>query len=386
MRIKLLITGLIVCSISIFCQESYDPKVVILSPRIIIKEPDISKDISFFDDYMISYQKKLYIEKKDSLIDSFWENDTLKANKKVHLKNIIEFAPYWNFNTHIVQRYVNSLQSILSTTFANNLVIAESEKSISGRNLIKEYAEKNSIDYVVSIDTLFVSKDRKGLYVKPILSMYDKKANQHIDLHSNLKRQFNIQYVTIKKKHLIYTKKTTKYLFYDDIESYSKLVNYIQDNGDFTKRKEINDSKELEQKRLNKLDSLFKVSKKFDIDFLQNKDSILKTPTSAITTIISSKNKDRAIAYFARKEELNYKELSGIHDVISIIYCNKQNQKIEHKYLIFRSMSFKEISMEEKVKEEFMKLVDMNFFKENSCELNDEFWEKELFKKHYIKN
>lgn len=385
MKKILLLAGFIACSISIFCQETFDPKVVVFSPRIVITETGISKDISFFDHYMISPQKNHLINKKDSLIDVVLKNDTLKTNEKAHLKNIIEYAPYWDFNTNMVNKYVNSLQSILNITYKNDLVIAASEKSISDVDIKRAYAEKNSFDYIISIDTLFISKARKGLYIKPILSLYDKKGKQNIDLHSTYKDRFNVEYITIKKKQLFHTKKTTKYLFYDDIESFSTLVNYIKYNGDSLKRNETNNLKDLEEKRINKLDSLFETGKKFDKDLLQNKDSILGLPTSAIITIISSRNKDKALAYFIRKEKIHYKEFSDSLDVVSVIYCNRQKQQTEYKYLI-KSGSFQEISIEEKVKTEFNNLIEMNFFKENSSELNDEFWDKELFLNLFIKS
>lgn len=386
MKTKLLIIGLISFSISIFCQNSFDPKVVVFSPRIIITEAGINKEIDFFDHYMISNRRNHYIEKKDSLIDALLKKDSIKANEKEHLKNIIEFAPHWSFNTNLVHRYVESMQSILNITFDNHLVIANSDKSILDSAALKEYTVKNGIDYIVNIDTIFISRDRKGILIRPVLSLYDKKLNQHIDFQSTSTQRFNSQYITIKKKHLLFTQKTTKYLFYGDIESYSDLFKYIQNNGDSTKRKEINDSQELEQNRLKILDGLFQTGKNIGSDFLQKKDSILSTPTSTIYTALSSKDKNKYIAFFVRKQEYKFQYMSGIQDAVSIIYCKKENQNWEYRYLVKWIMSFKEISQEEKVRNEFMKLIDMNFFKENSFELNDEFWEKEQFLKHYIKN
>lgn len=374
MKTILFTLGLLCISMTNLCQNSFDPKVVVLSPRVIISESGLDKNVDFFEQYLISYEKNFYVEKRDSLIGVLLKNDTIKTNEREHLKNIIEFAPYWNFNTEIVHKYVQSMQSVLSLTFDNHLVIADSCKSISESSVLKEYAEKKAIDYIVNIDTIFLSKCKNGIMIKPALSVYYKKEDQYLDLHTNFNQRPNVFYVKVKKKK--------KYIFYDDMTPFSNLMNFIRVNGDSTKRIEIASSKELETKRSNILDSLFQTGKRYSSEFLQKKDTILQTPTSSICTVLRSKDGDKIIAYFVGKQEYKFEHMSGVQDAVSIIFCKKVNQNWEYQYVSI-IMSFKEITQEEKVLIEFMKLIKLNFFKENSYELNDKFWDEELFLRNY---
>lgn len=377
MRKIFLIFNLVLLTVSLIAQNDFDPKVIVLLPKTIEIGKGLEKKIEFYEKYGVSFQKKFIGENRDSLLNVVIKNDSIPFNQKEHLKNQIDFAQELNFTNNIVWNYTESFQTILDLDFENSLVLVDTIKSLSDLELMKDFSQANKADYLINIDSLIVSKYKRDILVKPIFTVYYYKENRTIKIDPFGYDQYNKSYITVGKK--------TLNIYFDDIYARTDILRFIKENGDSTKREELKNQKELAQKRINILDSLFQNGKTIEILRAIDKDTILNTPISNLYTTINSVNKDRCIVFFATKKEWEYEGFGGVNDEISIIYCKKENSKWESEYQQSGVIKINKLTQEENIKESFMRLIDMGFFKENSVELSNEFWSKELFKQSDIK-
>ena len=242
---------------------------------------------------------------------------------------------------------------------------------------MQKYSLTNNADYLVNIDSLIITNYKNDILVKPIFKIYYQKENCIIKIDPFGYKKYNKSYLKVGEK--------TLNIYFDDIYARTDLLKIIEKNGDSTKREELKNQKILEQKRINILDSLFQYGKKNKILMNFNKDTILNTPISSLYTTINSTNKDRCLAFFVVKKKWVYEDIGGENDEINIIFCKKVDSKWEFEYKQYGVIKINKLTQEENVKESFMHLIDMKFFKDNSSELNDEFWSKELFKQSDVK-
>jgi len=377
MRVIIIILSFLFLSTPLIGQNNFDPKVVVLLPRVVEIEKGLEKKIEFYEEYGVDYQKEYLIEKKDSLLQVVLRNDSIPNSYKEHFINQIDFAPKLNFVNSLVWNYTESFQGILSLDFEKPLVIAGANSSFSDIELMNEFSQKNNADYLINIDSLIVSKYKRDILVKPVFTIYYQNENRVIRIDPYEYDQFNKAYITVDKK--------TLNIFFDDLDARSKILRIIKENGDSNKREELKTQKIIEEKRINILDSLFNKGKSIDELEGFNKDSILNTPISSLYTIIYSTNKDKCLAFFVIKKKWDYEGFGGVNDEINVIYCKKEGTSWVAEYQQLGSIKINELSQEENVKESFLKLIDMEFFEENSTKLNNDFWNNELFKESRIK-
>lgn len=373
MRGIILLFTCVFVSITVIAQKTFDPKVIVLLPRTVEIENGLEDRISFYEKYGVSLNKNFLLEKRDSLLSSIMGNDSIPLNHKEHLKNQLDFANELNFINNITLGYAKSFHAFLDLDFENSLVIADSKKSFRDLELMQEYLLKNNGDYLVNIDSLFIRKHKNDLLVKPIFSIFYLKENNISNIKSfGQQQQYNKSYITVDNK--------TLNVFYDDLDAQSKIVRFIKGNGDSIKRDSLHRRKRIKEKRSYILDSLFQEGKAIEKLLGFNEDKILDTPYSSLYTTIYSDNKKQCLAFFVIKKKWNYDGFGGVNDAISVIYCKKEESNWEAEYQQYCVIKLKKLTQEENVKASFMNLIDMDFFKENSIELNNEFWSKELFK------
>ena len=373
MRTLIIIFSFFLVSVSAIGQNNFDPKVIVLLPRTVEIENGLEKEIEFYEKYGISYQKNYLIEKRDSLLSAVRKNDSISLNQKEHQKNQIDFASELNFINNIVWNYTESFQNILNLDFKSPLVIVDTKKSFSDLLLMQEYSLTNNADYIVNIDSLIITKHKKDILVKPIFTIYYQKENRIIEIDPFGYDQYNKSYLTVNKK--------TLNIYFDDIDERTEILRIIEKNGDSTRREELKQQKILEEKRINILDSLFQFGKANDKLIGFNRDTILNTPLSGLYTTIHSTSKNRCLAFFGIKKKWDYEGFGGVNDEIIVIYCKKVEDYWRAEYQQHGVIKINKLTQEENVKAAFMNLIEMDFFKENSIELNNEFWSKELFKK-----
>ena len=369
---RILIFCFILFSASVIAQRNFDPKVIVLLPKFVEIEEGLEKKIQFYEKYGVTNQKNYLIEKSDSLFSVIVENDSIPPNYKEHYKNQIDFAGELNFVNNIVWNYAESFHAFLNLDFENSLVVVHKQESYTDFDSMQVFAKANNADYLINIDSLVVTKYKRDILVTPVFTIYYSYENRAIKIDPWKYDQFNKSYLTVDKK--------TLKLFFDDIDARTKILRIIKENGNLSKREELKIQKNIQKKRKQILDSLFQTGKSIKKLEGFSIDSILNTSISNLYTTIYSAEKDKYLAFFVFKKKWNYEGYSGDNDEINVIYCKKEGENWVAEYQLYGSIRINELSQEENVKEVFLKLINMEFFKENSIEMNDSFWDGELFK------
>ncbi|MGQ1908808.1 hypothetical protein ACT3CE_03365 [Marinifilum sp. RC60d5] len=372
MRQRIVIFCFLLFSFSVSGQSKFDPKVIVLLPQSVVIEKGLEEKIDFYEKYGVAYQKNYLIEKRDSLISVIMENDSISPNYKEHYKNQIDFANELNFVNNILWSYTGSFHTILDLDFDNSLVVVGKQKSLTDFELMQEYSKNNDADYLINVDSLIVTKYKRDILVRPVFTIYYSYENKTIKIDPWKYDQLNKSYLTVGKK--------TLNIYFDDIDARTKILNIIKGNGNARKREELKIQKNIEKQRKQILDSLFQNGKSVKKLEGFDKDSILNTSISNLYTTIYSADKDKYLSFFVFKKKWNYDGFGGVNDAISVIYCKKEESNWEAEYQQYCVIKLKKLTQEEHIKTSFMNLIDMDFFKENSIELNKEFWSKELFK------
>lgn len=377
MRERIIIFCLLLFSVSVIAQSNFDPKVIVLLPKTVEIENGLEKRIEFYEKYGVTFQKNYLSEKRDSLLSVIMENDSIPQNYKEHYKSRIDFANELNFANNIVWNYTESFHTMLDHDFDSSLVVVEKQESYTDIDLMQDYAKANNADYLINIDSLIVAKYKRDILVTPVFTIYYSYENRTIKIDPWMYNKFNKSYIMVDKK--------TLNIYFDDIDARSKILTIIKENGNSSKREELRIQKNIYEKRKNILDSLFQTGKSINRLEGFNKDSILNTPISDLYTIVNSTKKDRYLAFFVFRKNWDYKGFRGVNDEITVIYCKKEETNWVAEYQQLGVTKINELTHEENVKESFLKLIEMGFFKKNSIELNDAFWDNELFKESRIK-
>ena len=201
-------------------QNQFDPKIILLLPQKINTEKGIDRKIESYERNDLNYQRSYHIEKKDSLIESYESNDSIPYNFKVHIVNQIESAKYLTFENKIIFDYASTLQSVLAVELKNVIVLIDTIESFTdNKNLMKAYAEHSKADYIVNTPYLEIKKHKRGILIKPELTVYYKLENEIYDISPFDSDIFNKSYI--------------------EIDALVKVMNFIERNGDKESREKL---------------------------------------------------------------------------------------------------------------------------------------------------
>ncbi len=357
-----------------FTQSKFDPRIIVLSPSKVIKGKRTSKQVSFYEKYNVAVMKNYLLENKDSLLLVISNDDSIPLNHKEHLLNQINFASHLNFENKISQSIASSFQTFLHDKFDIPLVTVDRHISSISKESLKKYANNRGADYIISIDSLTVEKFRKDIIVTPMYSVYYQLEDTLVSIKLFDENSFNK--TTLKSDNKSLT------VFFRDVETRTEIVKLITNYGDLKSRENIYEQKLLKIERLKVLDSLFVECKDNKLPNTIIEDSILKTKALALHTVMYSKDHNKLLAFFITEEAWEFQGRRDTNDMVTVIYGKKVNDSWEFEYVLYGTIKLDNRNKDLHVKESFIGLASMQFFKEGKLELNKEFWERELFKEY----
>lgn len=352
------------------CQDSFDPKVIVLLPVNIHIDKGINDKIDFYYKYAIKLDKEYLIDKKDSLLLLIAENDSLPENYKRHYENKIKFASNLDFTNHLVQHYASSFHEVLTSELKNALVLIDTCSSFIELNAMKTYAELHNADYIVNITNLDIEKYKRDILVTPKFTVYSRIENIVHDINPWDLDQYNKSSISLGNKNLI--------VYRDDIYATTDVQRLIKENGDVFKR-------QLKHNRNEILENLFYtgIKSKSMTDELKKFNMELNSDT--YYTSVSNKDSSQLISFYISEGQLPMGNDKSTRYIVRIVYSEKNSEVWKHEFLHNGIYIFMELSEEDQVKETFMKLKNMFFFEKDSVNINPEFWNEKLFIKYKIR-
>lgn len=347
---------------SVLAQSEFDPKVVILLPKSRGIEIGIEDRIESFEKHIIAAQKQYLNENRDSLLLGLEETPSIPANFKAHYTNQIDFAKELNFINSIAWSYCSSFQSFLGFNFETGLVVVENEGSVDEIESMREFAKTFQADYLLNIDTLFVSKYKKGLVIKPVFTLYDRSEDELFKIDSYEYDELNRQSFKVGKK--------TLNIYFQDISARSEVFNLIVNKGN-------KDVRAATSVKINILDSLFTVGK--NNRWLKTTFSDIDVPQEHYTSGLVNPDSSRVMGFFIT-EVSNFQDLAGPGFKLNIVYgkTNSKKEKWSYEFVHENMYIQSEFDKEKTIRNWFLKLEDM-YFMENSEIPNDKFWTDEEF-------
>ncbi|WP_100612880.1 hypothetical protein [Confluentibacter lentus] len=373
-------------SILTFAQEKLEPTILILSPNEIKYDKSFKKEVTEYNDSIVKKNNTLetetYLKSEDFL--------SQPENIREMIKSEIEFAKNIDFFKNASSISEQFLAYRFFEKFPNLLIILKDQKSDGSLTNLKNISENEKFQYVLNFSKIELYKKDNVAYAEIKIQLFDNISNSiaidksYIGDWNNPGFEFACANESI---NCTINNALSKAL--------SDIIHTIAINSPTLKKE-----KQLSQERLNVLSNKY-LRKDFDEQFLR---TILSNSNDKPFQLLLNDDKTKFVAFFIEqassqdfkdltknKKDKNVKIISpnDIKDkefleeiprtYAYIIKAVKYNDK--WYYEKSKVTYFQANSINEGEKQYFNNLQKWNFFKENSTELNPDFWETNLFEK-----
>jgi hypothetical protein len=379
---------LIILSVSIltFAQEKFEPTILILSPNETKYEKPFKKEVT---EYNNSIVKNNNISETESYLKS---DDFLSQPENIRemIKSEIEFAKNIDFFKNASSISEQFLAYRFFEKFPNLLIILKDKKSDGSLTNLKSISENEKFQYVLNFSKIELYKKDNVGYAEIKIQLFDNTSNSIILDKSYIGDWSNPGF------EFACTNESINCTINNALSKALNDIIYTIAINSPTLKKE----KQLSQERLNILSNKY-LRKDFDEQFLK---IILSNSNDKPFQLLLNDDKTKFVAFFIEqvssqdfkdltknKKDKNVKIISpnDIKDkefleeiprtYAYIIKAVKYNDK--WYYEKSNVTYFQANSINEGEEQYFNNLQKWNFFKENSTELNPDFWETNLFEK-----
>lgn len=382
---KILVIALFVVFAFDAIGQTYEPTILILSPKKTTADKELKKEISEFNDLIQKNQKQKEKELKHALNEMEDRPDNIKL---MYLKQI-EFSKNMNFYKMIPSVAEGYLQYRFFERFENLMIYAIKEKSGGEIDQLATIADKHNMQYVLNFPE-----------VKSFAESNAKKTTIRVQLYDNHQKKILLD------KEFTGHDRNPGFEFACSDNSLSCTINnsLSQALGEIitivaTNNPTIIRERELAKERAEVLFLNYypEVPAKEIIDIIEKNDSSIST--AGFYHGFMDKNRKKFIGFFALSSEAtNLQEIrdkndknvqiisDDIYDLDNIpqIYANViVGVNYNSRWYIKRDKVtyFNADDFETGKKEFFNNLQKWNFFKKNSSEYNPDFWETYFFEK-----
>jgi hypothetical protein len=379
---------LIILSVSIltFAQEKFEPTILILSPNETKYDKPFKKEVT---EYNNSIVKNNNISETESYLKS---DDFLSQPENIRemIKSEIEFAKNIDFFKNASSISEQFLAYRFFEKFPNLLIILKDKKSDGSLTNLKSISENEKFQYVLNFSKIELYKKDNVGYAEIKIQLFDNTSNSIILDKSYIGDWSNPGF------EFACTNESINCTINNALSKALNDIIYTIAINSPTLKKE----KQLSQERLNILSNKY-LRKDFDEQFLK---IILSNSNDKPFQLLLNDDKTKFVAFFIEqvssqdfkdltknKKDKNVKIISpnDIKDkefleeiprtYAYIIKAVKYNDK--WYYEKSNVTYFQANSINEGEEQYFNNLQKWNFFKENSTELNPDFWETNLFEK-----
>ncbi len=385
MKKQLFILIILLVSNLTFTQEKLEPTILILSPNETRYENVFKKEVSEYD----SIVKNNNTSETDSYLKSE-EFLSQPSNIQEMIKSEIEFAKNIDFFKNASSISEQFLAYRFYEKFPNQLIILKDQRSDGSITSLKSISDDENFQYVLNFSKIELYKKDDIGYAEIEVQLFDNKTNSIIIDKSYTGDWYNPGFeFTCTNESINCTINNALSKALNDI-IYTIAINSP------TLKKE----KQLSQERLNLLSNEY-LRKDFDEQFLK---TILSDGDNKPFQLLLNDDKTKFVAFFIEQvSSKKFKDLTKNNKdkSVKIISPNDIKDKdfleeIPRTYAyIIKAVKynskwyyeksnvtyFQANSINEGQKKYFNNLQQWNFFKENSTELNPDFWETNLFEK-----
>lgn len=374
--------------------QSYEPKILILTPNDFEYEKSFEKDI---DSKNAELSKNSKTTKESDIIKSDEFQQLSENIQKIALSEI-KFTEKLDFSKKASWISEQYLSNRFYERFKNLLILLSDKKSNGNLQELKGIADTEKMQYVLNFPRIVLFK-RDGIkFAKIAVQLFDNTTQSFL-IDSEYEGDWRNQGFEFgcKDKSIDCTINNALSKALVDV------IFQIASNNPTIKRE-----RELSQLRFDELLKKY-YSKPNNKDFLKpvmpqpasnilltNQFQIIVDPTETkfvaffIEQVsaqdfktMKDSNGDKNVNIISSKDSKDSKEEGFLDDVPQTYAYIVMGVKFNDKwyYEKFNVTYFEAKNLEEGKQEYFCNLVKWNFFKENSTEFNPEFWETSLFKK-----
>ncbi len=388
MNIKKQLFSLIILLVSTltFGQEKFEPTILILSPNETKYEKSFKKEITEYNNSIIknnnTSETESYLKSKDFL--------SQPENIREMMKSEIEFAKNIDFFKNASSISEQFLAYRFFEKFPNLLIFLKDQKSDGSLTNLKSISENEEFQYVLNFSKIELYKKDNVGYAAIKIQLFDNTSNSMVIDKSYIGDWNNPGF------EFACTNESISCTINNALSKALNDIIYAIAINSPTLKKE----KQLSQERLNILSNEY-LRKDFDEQFLK---PILSERIDKPFQLLLNNDKTKFVAFFIEqvssqdfkdltknKKDKNVKTISpnDIKDkefldeiprtYAYIIKAVKYNDK--WYYEKSKVTYFQVNSINQGEEQYFNNLQQWNFFKENSTELNPDFWETNLFEK-----
>lgn len=386
MKKQLLTLIILLVSILTFAQEKLEPTILILSPNETKYEKSFKKEVAKYNNSILknnnTSETESYLKSEDFL--------SQPENIREMIKSEMKFAKNIDFFKNASSISEQFLAYRFFEKFPNLLIILKDQKSDGSLNNLKTISENEKFQYILNFSKIELYKKDNVGYAEIKVQLFDDLSNSIILDKSYIGDWNNPGFefaCTNESINCTVNNALSKAL--------NDIIYTIAINSPTLKKE-----KQLSQERLNLLSSEY-LRKNFDEKFLK---TISSKSNHKPFQLLLNDDKTKFVAFFIEqvssqdfkdltknKKDKNVKIISpnDIKDkefldeiprtYAYIIKAVKYNDK--WYYEKSNVTYFQANSINEGEEQYFNNLQQWNFFKENSTELNPDFWETNLFEK-----
>lgn len=365
-------------------QNQFEPSVIVLTPDRVKKDTSLIPEIQEQEKKTKDLRKNLIKKRKKQLQKKNHKGENFKVINKKFIKFYKEMSFYANISS-LTARY---LLYALYNKLPNSLIYPINEKSSGSKELLVQLANKHSARYILNFPK-----------VKSYLIEKSKYTDITIQLYDNKKEEFVLDTIITGKNE------NPHYAFTCESEGISctfnnalskilpRIAKIILINN-----KSIQQKQQLAKQRSKRLLSEYysNPAPKEIPQIIQNNDSTIPT-TEYYQGLMSSSNR-KFIGFFADNPDVNnLRELRNNRNDNNIKVNLSKNSKDTipmYAYIVVgvkpdtqwyikqkKVTYFNSPSFEIGKKRYFKKLREWGYFKDNSLEVNPDFWETNFFAK-----
>ena len=388
MNIKKQLFTLIILLVSTltFGQEKFEPTILILSPNETKYEKSFKKEITEYNNNIVknnnTSETESYLKSEDFL--------SQPENIRQMMKSEIEFAKNIDFFKNASSISEQFLAYRFFEKFPNLLIILKDQKSDGSLTNLKSISENEKFQYVLNFSKIELYKKDNVGYAEIKIQLFDKTSNSMIIDKSYIGDWNNPGF------EFACTNESINCTINNALSKALNDIIYAIASNSPTLKKE----KQLSQERLNILSNEY-LRKGFDEQFLK---PILSDSIDKPFQLLLNDDKTKFVAFFIEqvssqdfkdltknKKDKNVKIISP-NDIKDKEFLDEiprtyayiiKAVKYNNKWYYEKSnvTYFQANSINEGEEQYFNNLQQWNFFKENSTELNPDFWETNLFEK-----
>ena len=383
----ILILLFLIATVLSFGQTKFEPTIVILSPNETSYEKSFEKELTEYNKTLINNNYK------NEEVQTYLSSSEFKSqpeNIQEMTKSEIEFSKKMNFFKQASSISEQFLAYRFFEKFPNLLIKLKDQKSNGTLNDLRQISKKENVQYVINFSKIELYKQDMISYAKIKIQLYDNITNSiildkfYIGDWNNPGFEFSCSNQSINCTLNNALSKSLKDIIYT-----------IAVNSPTLKRE-----KQLQQERYNILVNNF-LNKDFNDHLLKK---VVSNYQNNAFQILSNQDSTKFVAFFIEQvSSQNFKTLTDNKKDknVKIISPNdiKDKEFLEeiprtYAYIIkavkyngkwYYEKSnvtyFQANSIKEGEEQYFNNLQQWNFFKENSTELNPDFWETSLFEK-----